>query len=83
MRVSDAPVVPTVSVIPVRVSVNKSPGPPGPLTPSCRPIEKPATPTEPSPDTVTVVVPPETESVCAVTLAGPPANDQSVTVDGL
>ena len=30
-----------------------------------------------------VPVVPETESACAVTLAGPPANDQSVTVVGL
>ena len=83
MRVSDAPVVPTVSVIPVSVSVNRSPLPPGPLTPSRRPMEKPPTPAEPRSAIVTVVVPPETERVCAVTLAGPPANDQSVTVDGL
>ena len=46
-------------------------------------MEKPPTPTEPRPLTEKLVAPPLTENVCAVTLAGPPANDQSVTVDGL
>ena len=47
------------------------------------PTEKLSTPTEPRSVTEKLVGPPETENVCAVTLAGPPANDQSVTVDGL
>ena len=65
------------------VRLNRSPLPPGPGRFNCRPMEKLSTPTEPSPLTEKLVEPPLTENVCAVTLAGPPANDQSVTVDGL
>ena len=74
---------PACRLIPVNVSENRSPADGPPLTPNCRPIEKPVTPTEPSPLTAKLVDRRDTENVCAVTLAGPPANDQSVTVDGL
>ena len=70
-------------MIPVSVRLKRSPEPPGPLAPACRPMEKLSTPTEPRPPTVTFVGPPLTKKVCAVTPAGPPANDQSVTADGL
>ena len=69
--------------MPVSVRLNRLPVPPGPVRFSCRAMAKLSTPTEPRFVTVTLVEPPLTENVCAVTLAGPPANDQSVTVDGL
>ena len=74
---------PACRLMPVSVSENKSPADGPPDTPNCRPIENPPTPTEPRPLTEKLVAPPLTEKVCAVTLAGPPANDQSVTTDGL
>ena len=78
-----APEPPACSVIPVSVSENKSPADGPPLTPSCRPIEKPPTPTEPRPAPVNEPVPPVTWNVWAAIVPLIPANDQSVTVDGL
>ena len=78
-RCSVAPVTETVNSVPVTVPEVAAVA----LTLSCRTIEKVATPTEPSPVTVRPVAPPETRNVCASTAPMTPANDQSVTVDGL
>ena len=78
-RCSVAPVTETVKSVPVTVPEVAAVA----LTLSWRTIEKVATPTEPSPVTVRLVAPPETRNVCASTAPVIPANDQSVTVDGL
>ena len=74
---------PSDSAIPVSVRLNRSPLPPGPVMPSCLAMEKPVTETEPRLATVNEPFVPETSRACASTLAGPPANDQLVTVVGL
>jgi len=72
-------------LIPVSVSENKSPEPsePEPVTARCSLSENPVTPTSPSPVTVNNAAPPEARNVCAVCEPLTPANDQSVTADGL
>src|SRR5258707_581356 len=71
--------------MPPSVRVKRSPVPSDvPVTkPICRAMSNDVTPIEKPEPTDTDAAAPCTLKYCAGTIAGPPANDQSVTVDGL